>query len=54
MRPLRSPVKRVAVLDEYERRHFALLIETMSQQGRSEHEIVAAVEQALTSKRPAQ
>jgi hypothetical protein len=47
-------VKRVAVLDEYEQRHLALLVETMSQQGRSEREIVTAVEQALNTKRPAQ
>jgi hypothetical protein len=52
MRPRRSRASRPVELDEYERRHFALLIETLSRQGRSEREIVAAVEQALTPKRP--
>jgi hypothetical protein len=40
-------------LAEYERLHFALLIERLSKQGRSEREIVAAVEQAMQPKRSA-
>ncbi len=53
MRPFRPPAKREARLDEYERRHYALLIEAMSKQGRSEREIVTAVEQAMGARRSA-
>ncbi len=51
MRPFRLPAKPVAPPDEYERRHYAYLIEAMSKQGRSEGEIVAALEQAMGTKR---
>jgi hypothetical protein len=47
MRRHRKPVTRTVPLGEYERRHFAILIESMSRQGRSEREIAAAVEQAI-------
>ena len=51
MRPLRPPAKREARHDEYERRHYALLIEAMSKEGRSEGEIVRAVQQAMGAER---
>jgi hypothetical protein len=51
MRPFRLPAKSVAPLNESERRHYALLIEAMSKQGRSEGEIVAALEQAMSTNR---
>jgi hypothetical protein len=50
MRRRRRPVTRTVPLSEYERRHFAILIESMSRQGRSEREIAAAVEQAIAPK----
>jgi hypothetical protein len=51
MRPFGLRAKPVAPLDEHERRHYAHLIEAMSKQGRSEGEIVAALEQAMATKR---
>jgi hypothetical protein len=50
VRRRRTPVKRTVPLSEYERRHFAILIESMSRQGRSEREIATAVEQAIAPK----
>jgi hypothetical protein len=51
MRRRRKPVPCTVPLGEYERRHFAILIESMSRQGRSEREIAASVEQAIDPKR---
>jgi hypothetical protein len=51
MRRLRKCVTRTPPLGEHERRHLAILIESMSRQGRSEREIAAAVEQAIDPKR---
>lgn len=42
-----KPATRTVKLGEYERRHFAILIESMSRQGHSEREIATAVEQAI-------
>jgi hypothetical protein len=47
MRRRRTLVRRAVRLSEYERRHYAILIETLSRQGRTEREIIAAVEQAI-------
>ena len=54
MRPFRPPATQNVRADEYERRHYALLIETMSKEGRSEGEIIKAVRQAMGAKRRTQ
>jgi hypothetical protein len=51
MRPRSLPAKPAAPHAEHERRHYAHLIEAMSKLGRSEREIVAALEQAMATKR---
>ena len=51
MRRRRKSVMRTVPVAEDERRHYAILIETLSRQGRTEREIVAAVEQAIDRKR---